>query len=146
MDRASLVNAIEARLKTIKKTGGYATDAGNHVFTWRKTPVTVKETPCILLYDNAAESSDDADTIGGRLHNLTVTIIGMTSNKTSASQARSLLADIFKAVGTDNGSFGGAANWSDPVAHEINLETDGDVTAAAKVTLQVAYRTDRWGV
>lgn len=136
--RQQIVDALEARLKTITSIGG-------KVFVWRKSPVTVAETPCLLVADLTAECSDDGDTIGSRLHTLTVEILAVTSSKTSASQARNLLTDIFSAIGSDN-SFGGLALYSDPVAHEINTETDGDITAAVKVAMQVAYRTSTWGV
>ena len=137
------MDALESRLKEIRTAAGYGSNLGGNVYTWRKRPITVQDTPCLLLADTEAKSTVLAYPV--RDHRLTVEILGMVSNSTTASQARQLADDIHAAIGVDD-TLSGLALKIDPLGHEINLATDGDITGAVRITLDVHYRTDMWRI
>lgn len=141
--RQQIMDALEARLKSISTANGYGSNLGGSVHTWRKRPVTLADTPCLLVADGSADSTSLAYPV--RDHRLSVDIVGVVSSNTTASQARQLADDIHAAIGADQ-TLGGLALKIDPLSHEITLETDGDITGAVKVSISIHYRTALWRI
>ena len=141
--RQNIVDAVAARLALISTANGYDSNIGGKVFVWRKTPVTLQETPCICIFDTTADSSVLA--YPKRDHRLTIAIECLVSDRTTASQARAMANDIYKAIGVDE-TFSGLALKSDLNGHEIEIAPAGDTTGAVKIMLEVTYRTDLWRI
>jgi len=50
-NRDAIVDAIVARMRQIRVTNGYLTDAGQHVFRWRSADLSPAECPAIDVRD-----------------------------------------------------------------------------------------------
>lgn len=95
--RQDILGSLEARLQTIKKVNGYQTDAGLHVYLWRKTPFTSAEYPALLVVDRLVERGYDSASISTVETKLTVEIIALD---TGADEARLIEEDVVKALGS----------------------------------------------
>lgn len=140
--RQQIIDAIDARLKTIKTVNGYETDAGNNVFEWRATPLQDSELPALLFRDTTSPVDDE--TYSMHLHTLSVEITLVASGATSADIIRKMLADIQKAIGTD-------ATWSGIAADTLLRTVDiGTVEHAefkytgGAINIAIQYLTERW--
>jgi len=64
-----IITAILTKLRTIKTTAGYETNAGNYVFEWRPNPLEEGELPGIILRDTFPE---EVITVGAHDHKLLI--------------------------------------------------------------------------
>jgi len=137
--REALIQAVVARFKTITTANGYATAIGTKVYPWRKTPLAVSELPAILVWDQGAEMSRETlrNTTG---HTLSFTAALYVHGKTTASQAREGLNDMFKAIWTDP-LFSGLATQYIPKNHDLTMEVDGDICGAGHIQFDLVYYT-----
>lgn len=145
MSRQTIVDAIETRLKTILTTGGYATNAGQHVYVWRTTPLADAEYPALCIYDTTCAINTDGGIIGQHEHTLDISVEAIAAGSTTRSVVRSMMADVFKAIGTDD-RFGGLVDMTIMQSHEINLEQGERVIGAGVVRFSVTYRTPQWQI
>ncbi len=142
--RQKIINAVDARLKTILVTGGFETDLGKNVFAWRSEPLQASELPGLIYRDVSQEVSDDEAAIGQHEYELTVEVeIIAQSGATTGSQLRKMIADVIKAIGVDI-TWGALAQRSNPVSDSINFEQAEKVIAGALVTFTIIYRTNQW--
>ncbi len=137
--RQQIVDAVTARLQTITKANGYSLDIGTRVFPWRKRPLAVNEVPAICFEDGHAAMQ--TQTLGGTTsHSLEFTIDLFVAGKTTATQARSGLADIMAALATDE-TFGGLVVDFSPGSHEITMLVEGDICGAGSLVFHLEYYT-----
>lgn len=152
-----LVNAVEARLKTIRagqviSLGGdeyvYKTDIGLHVFTRLKRQLNpATDFPCIDLVDDIDRVEYVGAPFGWQNNYLRITADCFTSGKLADLNGRRAYADISAAVGID-------ARWSglgrntemsgDPV--DVQLENGGTLIAGTRVSFIIMYRSKKWQV
>ena len=136
----SIITAILAQLRTIKTTAGYETNAGNNVFEWRATPVEEGEMPGIVLRDTFPE---EIITIGAHEHTLLIELFVFTTGATATTQARSVIADITKAMGAVDRTWGGLAEDTQPAPGSgMGTEQANKLSAVALKSFYVAFTTE----
>lgn len=133
-----IIDAVLAQLKTIKATAGYETNAGSNVFEWRANPVEEGEMPGIMLRDTFPE---EVLTVGAHEHKLLIELFVFTCGSTATTQARQVIADIVKVMGSDR-TWGGLAEDTIP-APGGGLGTDiaNQLFAVAVKPFYVQYTT-----
>ena len=137
--RQQIVDAIDARLKTITTANGYNTDAGNNVFEWRSYPLDENSELPALVYRDTEEIESLA--VGGyQLHTLTIEIEGYVVGANAARDLRALIADVIKAIGTDL-TWGGLAEDTRPVEESIEIDQEERKIAGAVIRIEIDYRT-----
>lgn len=141
--RQGIVDAIEARLKTINVAGGYHTELGQNVFVWRRAPLAEAELPAAIVYDRETSLRDVAQKGATPLaiYEMEVEIHVVAGGDAVPSAIRQLAADVYKAIGTDD-TFGGLALFTTPSGDTMYLEHQGEVVADAAIRFAVRYRTD----
>ena len=139
--RQEIVDAIKARLATIRTGNGYGTDLGLHVFEWKVTAFGDGELPGVAFRDT--EQTVVELTGGYRNVSLTVEfILGAASGAATASIVRQAIADLVRCVDTDP-TWGGLA-WDTAIqSDEMFMDHDGKLTGLAKVTVAVKYQVQR---
>lgn len=147
--RQQLVDAVAARLETIAPGVSFQLPDGEYlcssslkgVYPWRKAPFSKAEVPAVKIEDG------DARTIPGpstkHEHKLQLDLQIVMLGSTSASAARSLMADIIAAVGSDP-RWGRLAYWTDIDGHNLDIEQAGDVISGGEIHLTITYRTPLW--
>lgn len=141
--RQQIVDAIETRMKTILTTGGYATNAGQHVFVWRKTPIPETELPSICIYDGECQIYYEETPVGLQGHFLTVELVADAKGAAAQVDVRKINADVVKSIGTDP-TWGGLAIDTDLISHGINMEQGDKPIGAGVVQIKISYRTPLW--
>lgn len=129
--RQSIVDALQTALTNVTAVSG-------RVFCRRTSPLLPSQLPALVYSDN--EATTEMEIIGIRTHRLSVEITAITTTKTSASQSRTLTADICTAIFADQ-TLGGIAESIELNSHNIMLEQDAEMLAAAHVTITIIYRT-----
>jgi hypothetical protein len=151
--RQDIVNNIVTRLQLITIAHGYHTDAGNNVQAWRSIPFERKEgaTPAAVLgisVKDVEETIDDQEfkTTYNLLHwRLVVEILALTaSSSTTDTVMRQVIADIYKAIGTDD-TFSGKCITTVPISDQVLVDEDQLwKIAGVQITVHVIYQTARW--
>lgn len=140
--RQKLVDAIKARLQTIKTVNGYETNLGNHVFEWRNAPLEEHEMPGLVFRD-----LDEAIPLTGLVenHELEIEIELYTADGVATpATTRKAIADVSKCIGAD-ATFGGLAQDTVPAKEEaIMFEHKAKVLSGARLKLVVKYLTYRF--
>lgn len=137
--RQQIVDALETVFKTITTANGYTLQIGSKVYPWRKTPLSITDLPAICFWDGEADVN--RETLEGTTsHRLHVTAALFCESKTTASQARAGINDMFKALNTDS-TFGGLVQVFWPTSHDITMEVDGDICGAGRIEFALTYYT-----
>lgn len=147
--RQQIVDAIQLRLGTIMQGQSFTLPDGLYVcqnsiagvYPWRKTPFSTREVPAIEFWDASAEVSPSESS--RQEHELHIGLQILVAEKTPASTARSILADVTACIGSD-ARWGGLARWTNITGHGLVVEKAGDVIAAAQLSFTVIYRTPLW--
>jgi hypothetical protein len=147
--RQLLVDRIVTRLKSIAPGVVFQLPDGPHtcsetikdVYPWRKAEFSPAEVPAIRLQDGDASTKPGPST--KHEHDLDITLDLVTLGKVSASQVRTMMADVVAAIGSDP-RWGGLAWWTEINGHELDVEQAGNTIAAAQIRLTVKYRTPLW--
>ena len=151
--RQDIVSNLIARLQLITVAHGYHTDAGNNVQAWRAIPFERPEgaAPAAISgisvrdVDEAVDDTEFKSTYTLLKWRLTIEILALTaSSSTTDTVIRQLIADIYKAIGTDE-TFSGKCIITVPVSDEILVE-ENDLwkIAGVRITFHVIYQTNRW--
>lgn len=132
-NRQQLIDAVEARLKTISAFSG-------RVWPWRRTPVSLAtEVPCALFFDREASVVYAGVPVGFAEHRLKFEIEAYAKGSTTASQARAMLGDMIAAIWQDP-QWGGLARWTEIDNHELALEHTGEIVGGILLTVTIVYR------
>jgi hypothetical protein len=147
--RQQIVDAIETRLGQIAPGKVYQLPDGPYtcgssikgVYPWRKAAFGKTEVPAIRFTDDNADVNPGPST--QHENKLQITLEGFVLGSTSASAARSLMADVVACIGSDP-RWGVLAYWTDLHSHAIDVEQSGDVIAGVQINFNVTYRTPLW--
>jgi len=145
--RQQIITAFDTAMKAILVIGGYSSDIGENVFPWRDCAISPDndELPA-LVYRDITEEVIPPEEVGFGKHefklNIEVQII-CEEGVLTPEEMRLLIADVFKAVGT-NQSWNGLALWTEPISDEIKTVEETNVIGGAKINFQVLYRTKRF--
>jgi hypothetical protein len=141
--RQQIITALDTRLKTIKKTASYKTDAGNNVFDWLDRDLADSELDAIVYRDKTNEiSAEGFDVSGNRVR---VEIEAKTKQASgTAARLREIIEDIYKAIGTDE-SFGGLAIESSPAGESIDIDQVDTIRGNATIAIDISYMSPKWG-
>lgn len=140
--RQNIVNALKSRLQSIMVAGGYSSNLGSNVYEWRVKPLENANMPAIVFRDVRNSRVDGA--IGRFTWALSSEIQIITSGSTAASDIRGMIADVYKAIGTDDKWGGLAITTEQPDSDEIDIEHTEKVYAGALIRLSILYATSKW--
>lgn len=144
-----LIDRIKARMATILTTGGYYTNAGQHVSVWKANPFE-KATADAIDIREGDETSDSEVTEeeGLERHTTPIELRLITVTSPVDETMRKLIADAKKAIGTDEywkSSLGvPLALKTEPKGHTIVIDQDKDRVAGATLRIEVTYDTVKW--
>ena len=140
--RQQIIDALDARLKTILTTGDYNTNAGAHVFDWLDRDLADSELDAIIYRDKTNEITPE--TIQNYSNKVTVEIEAKTKQAAdTAQQIRKIIEDIYQAIGTDD-RWGGLAIDTQPVSEEIDIQQADKIAGSAKLTIAIEYEKEKW--
>ncbi|OGP65794.1 MAG: hypothetical protein A3K22_00980 [Deltaproteobacteria bacterium RBG_16_42_7] len=142
-----IINAIDARFKTITIANGYNTELGaDKVFEWRETPIYVNNLPVLTYRDTANEKIENGP-IGFFRWSLTIEIeVEIASGAATLSNIRNVVADILKAAGTDKGTWNGLAEYTEQPSSALMVKHEENKIAGVKITFSVIYDAPAWQV
>lgn len=145
--RQDIVTNIETRMKTILKSGGYHTNLGASVFVWRTVGVPASELPILIIKDSIDTKMGEGVSTPYSKDDwkLDIEIITLASDGNASDTAlRQAVADIYKAIGTDD-TWSGKASSTFLESDEIGLIKQEDKTViGAVVKFYVQYRTSKY--
>lgn len=97
-DVTDILAAVQARLETITKLGGFQTDAGDNVIIGRKTP-DESELPVLCVFDIEDEPDEGDRYIEKMLINLTISVEGYIAvGDNSLTEIHKIISDVKTAV------------------------------------------------
>lgn len=161
--RQQIVDAIEARLKSIKLGSSFTvngtsiacrTNIGDSVSVWRTLPLADRENWFVAVQDLDApitRGPGEAE-FGRHLHNLRVRVVLASKRTVRGDDApeynvRNMLADVMAAVGSDpfwTVSGTRLAHWTDVEETALEVDETGARMAGASLMLTVKYKTALW--
>ena len=136
--RQQIINAVDARLKTITTVNGYNHNLGFNVFEWRDTSLSDPELPALIYRDISCETVY----LEAHRHRLHIEV-ELVIKDISASAVRKMIADVLKAVGTD-------VQWSllaintHPEGDEMMVKQADKIIGGAIVRFAIEFRTVEW--
>jgi hypothetical protein len=143
--RTDIIAALKIRLETIKTTNGYTTNAGNTVSVWRGTPFNPSELPALNIKYAAEPDAIDSEGLSGPKNvwnrSLPVGITAVVKGGTAIADVEKIIADVWKAIGTDD-SFGGKAMYTNPESDTIIEDQEERLIVSAVMMLKIKYRTN----
>ncbi len=138
--RDAIVDAVMARMETIKTANGYNTDAGGRVTRWRATEPSESACPTIDVRDPARELSGSF-TQAIRDYSLTVECIGSVAGGADADgNLNLLLDDILTAMLDGDATFGGLVIDTVFEADEKLVSQQNVKTGVAISRFKIRYR------
>jgi len=146
--RQDIVSAVKTRLATITTANSYTSNVGQKVYEWQLTPVDSANLPCILVSDpvesnlGPGENSTRASTHRNYGLEFEVSLLLAEADQTAA-KARVAIADVIKAIGTDQ-MWGGLARRTEPVSDELILDGDGAHISGVRMKFTVEYGRKPW--
>lgn len=139
--RQEIVDAIKARLSSIRTANGYDTDLGLHVFEWKVTAFADSELPGVCFRDTEQLVAE----LTGGMRNISLTvefILGAAAGAATASIVRQGIGDVVRCIDSDP-TWGGLA-WDTAIqSDEMFMDHDGRLTGLAKVTAAIKYQVQR---
>lgn len=144
--RQKIVDAIIARMQTIKTVDGFLTNIGENVRDY-ETNWQTEEMPglsvCDLVSDNSSEDYHDG---GLQFYEMPVALRIFANARTDAALLRKMIADINTAIGKDvrwKVNEIGLADWTKPMREGIihdNTNNNFEI-AGAEVVILIRYHT-----
>ncbi len=140
--RQQIVDAIQARMKTISKANSYSADIKT-VDVWNLRALEDNSLPAIQIRDITDQLPADGIGGGRRDHVLNVIIGVQFSGDTSDIQARELLGDVLTAIGEDE-TFSDLAYRTEPSVADLIPDEANKRICFGQIVLDVYYRTGLW--
>lgn len=140
--RQQIIDAIDTRLKTILVVNGYKTNAGQHVYEWRETPLDESLLPAIVYRDVNCDNSFMATGVHFHKMNMEIEVVCAAGTTTPAG-AREIIADVVKAIGTDI-EWGNLAINTYPGIDEMQVEQNDKKIAGILMRFEIHFRTKEW--
>lgn len=148
--RQDIIDALKARLETIVAGATYHRDITT-VEVFRTIPLepsgaTASQLPAAIIRDLSntvmgAQGVDSPYNVTDHLLRIEIEVIA--SEGETDEEIREHIADIYKAIGTDE-TFGGVATKADPVGDEMLITEEDRRIAGARMVITVEYRTRKW--
>lgn len=142
--RQQIVDAIKTRFQGITIANGYNSNLGSNVFEWRVTNLNNTEFPACVYRDVTNIRQEGA--IGSFRWALNIEIQLITDGGTSAAEIRKIIADVYKAIGTDSKWSGIAVTTEQPESDEMDVEQHEKKQAGALIKLSIIYDAPRWEI
>jgi len=142
--RQQLMEAIQARLESIRVSAGYLTDVGINVFHWRDPmgePFQPHEKPCCFIRDASSEITPLDSSV--HEHSVAVEIGALVDRSDAVAAMRDLEADLMEAIGQDK-TFGGLCHYFQPSGAQADVKTTGEKNAVVRIQCEARYRTPSW--
>lgn len=136
--RQQIVDAIETRMKTILTTGGYTTNAGQHVFVWLTTPLSETVLTAIILFDRDGGINAEYSTLKHYYRDLIVDIEADVKGSTSRAELRKVLDDIWKACKVDR-TWGGLAIQTIMESDDMVLAQGDKLAGGSQTRFRITY-------
>jgi hypothetical protein len=140
--RQSIVDALQARLQTITTDNGYSTTIAN-VDVWKTVAYEQHNLPSIEIRDVDAVLSQEGISSGRIDHQLPFELAVSFVGDESPESARDIIADILRAIGTDE-TFGELAYKTEPNGVGLYANSLNTELAQGQVEITVYYRTSAW--
>lgn len=138
--RQRLINAIDAKLRTVTIANGFETDMGNHVFHWKASDFSQSDLPLVEYRDVACDVVEGGP-MGLHTFALTMEVEVVTAGGSATpTEIRKAIADVYKVIGQDV-QFGGLAINTEPTGDEIKVDQADRVIGGALIRFKVVYRT-----
>ena len=146
MTSVTIISNLITALKLINGTGGYTNDLNDCVYPWRVSPFETDELPALSVRD--VKDTLDSEEIKGAYnlwtHKLEIEIeLCMETGSLGIDAVRDLIADVYKACGTDR-TLSGSCNSLYGVSDEIITPNDQNknLIAGAKINIYALYQTN----
>lgn len=139
--RASIISALDARLKTIHTATGYDTDLGASVYHWQTE--TIPEGICPVLIFQDATVTDEPLNLKNTEHRILIEIL-LKYVVSSVDEVYDGIEDVLTAMSVDD-TLGGICR-SKPAGNEI-VGVEGSphrIIVTAKVNIEITYVTSKW--
>ncbi len=133
--RASIIDALVARIQTISVAHGYHTALGAHAFSWLPRVIEPGELPAANVRD--MDDSIAIDSAPFDSHMLSVEI-DVAANGVAA--IRQAVYDVYKAIGTDP-TLGGLAIDTQLQGDSLVLDQNESLVVGATISIAVMFRT-----
>lgn len=138
----SIIDALETQLATILTTGGYGTNAGQHVYETRSTPLNDTEMPGIVF---TYEEEVGADTFAEELHTLEIEFELHAAGASARNTVRAVAKDVVTAMAVDTTLSGLADDVELPRESGLKVEAADQDYALGRLGMAVQYTTDLYG-
>jgi hypothetical protein len=141
--RQKIVDAIDARFKTISERAGYETEVGETVNWWVMPPIEQVELPAVCLKDTDVPAWAG---VGEHLHELKVSaeIYLAPVHTEAATVMRQVIADMTTVIGKDVTWGGLAEDTNLPAEEELSIAQAGDCFVAIGFSFVVQFLTEPW--
>lgn len=141
--RQKLIDAVLARMQTIRTANGYETDLGSNVDDWRVNWDS-KELPALSVLDTVAEVAflNDQPTAARQMCTLPVMLRIYGKSDSRAADLRKMLADVVRAIGTDpywTSEGVRLALWTRVTREGIVNDPESFEIGGAAVEIEIAY-------
>ena len=142
-----IIAALDTVLKTILISNGYSTNAGQNVYDWITQNLPISSLPA-YAYKNTGDTGGRIVTIAGPVNSIREYILNLDVNciaqgSTTRSQIRDMMADLMRAIGTDQ-TFGGLALYTEFSGDETAIEQQEETVGSTTVKIAITYRTKIW--
>ena len=134
--RQTIITALDAAFKTLKKPGGYNLNLGNNVIEWPTTPIDQWTLPALAYMDKDAGIDRDGVEMGFHQHNLMLEVQAFVTTPVDARKAIEDVAALMWA----NRNIAGARSIS-MESHEIEQQQAERRIVSARMMFTVTYRT-----
>jgi hypothetical protein len=141
--RQEIIDALDARLKTILVANGYLTNLGQNVAEWDTTPHDPAGATLLEYRDEEAGREDVA--VGVQDMILLVTLRVRTAGAAALTDMRNMLADVCTAMHADPTWGGLAGDTVQAGAAMADKAQDKDVAAGFEVKFRIDYTVYRGG-
>lgn len=138
--RQRIIDAVRARLATIRTANGYKTDIGRNVREWQTTPLPVDELPAVCFRD---PDNGIAEWTMRERDNRVALMIEAAGKDVAPATVRAYAEDLYRAIGIDE-TWGGLALVTEPLGDTIDLRTEGEDIGRATVRISIEYQTEKW--
>ncbi len=140
--RQQIIGKLDTRLKTIKKTANYKTDAGLHVFDWLDRDLADSELDAIIYRDRTTEINHGL--MVSYINKVRVEIEMKTKASTgTAARLRQMLEDVCAAINVDE-TWGGLAENTEPLENSMDIQQQDKIVGSATLTIEIEYTTNKW--
>jgi len=137
-----IIDKLDTRLRTITKTNGYKTDAGENVFEWEDRDMADNELEAIVYRDRTK------DITPATVHNYEKKMyvefeLKAKAGTDTAKRLREMIEDLYNAIGTDD-RWDELAIDSQPMGEEMDIQRSDKITGSATVKIYIEYETEKW--